>query len=194
MSDDPATLDSDDSGHGFGMSAAVEVFLGIGENVKGMHSRLTSMAKSLRYLRKSAPVPDSRGADGVVNEAGNPLLLDIGVPTQGTYWSVRKIVVGGLDIAALVDSDWVPLTVDGFAGVYVSGAISEVALKNPGNFNNLEDIASQFPGVAYYPKDALTVRPQEHLYVVVYGGTSGQQYVANANITIHSDAFPEAGE
>lgn len=189
MSDDPATLDSDGGG-GFSMSAAVEVFLGIGENVKGMAHGLGDLAHSLRYLRKSQPVPDSRGADGVVEEDGRPLLLDIGVPVQGTVWDVRKVVIGGADVATLDGDDWVANVIDGFAGLYISGALPEAALMNPGNMNNVADVAAAFPAIAYYPKESLIVRPQEHLYVVVYGGTSGTQYIANANFLIRSDAFP----
>lgn len=173
---------------GFSVSAAVEVVLGIGKSIDGMTGQIGGL---LRYLRKAAPILDSRGADAVQPDNTDPLLLDIGVPVQGTWWDVRKVVIGGNDIAAFSDDAWSVNAPDGFAGLYVSGALPESALLNPGNMNNLGDWAASFPAVAYYPKESLQVRPQEHLYVVIYGGAVGQQYIANANISIYHDAYPE---
>ena len=179
------------SGFEFGISAAIDVVMGLGASVNGMTKSTRDL---LAYLRRSEPVIDRRAADGIVDSDGDPLLLDIGTPIQGTFWEVRKVMVGGLDVAAFSDDAWGALTVDGFAGLYVSGAISEIALKNPGNGVNLQDFAPSLPSVGYYPSGAFDVKANEHVYVVVYGGTVGQQYVANANIRIFNTAYPDPSE
>ena len=49
----------------------------------------------------------------------------------------------------------------------------------------------QLPNVSYYGTGALYVRPNEHLFAVIFAGTAGQTYVANAFARVYQDRVLE---
>lgn len=103
------------------------------------------------------------------------LVFDQGGPQQGLFWYVRNLVVGGLNPA---------VAANGTADVFV------MAGQPPGITDDLtslglsdwRDRAAALPSVAYYASGQLALRMNERLYVIITGGTSGQQYIAAASI------------
>ncbi len=102
-------------------------------------------------------------------------VLDLGTPSQGTFWEVRRIVTGGLDVTTLAD---------GSAGLYLSGSPTV----NGAGLNNAEDWAPFLPSIKRYGPGALYVRSSEHVFLVVSGATAGQTYVSHALCRVYTTA------
>ena len=103
-------------------------------------------------------------------------VLDLGTPSQGTFWEVRKVVVGGMDFT---------VDVFGSAGLYLSGSPSVAA----SGLNNAEDWSAFLPSIKHYATGALYVRASEHLFLVVVNATAGQTYVANARARVYGSTI-----
>jgi hypothetical protein len=131
----------------------------------------------LKRLEKNTPVDYGVATSGVFPAAGN-LVLALGTPDQGTYWDVEAVCVGGTDLN---------VAAAGTAGLYVVASPPLPGAPSPGMIN-LADRSTGLPNVAFYGRRDVIVNDQEYLLLVVFGGTVGQQYVANASLSVFNVA------
>ena len=122
-------------------------------------------------LQTGTPSYYSPSASATANASGQAI-LDLGSPDQGTYWEVMSVVVGGVDYTT---------TAAGTAGLYISAGNSA---SSAGGMTNLIDFATALPNSAFYSTRQVWVNDQEHLLLIVNGGTSGQLYVASAAASV----------
>jgi hypothetical protein len=104
---------------------------------------------------------------GTFPAAGN-LVLDLGSVPLGRVWQVRRIVVGGVSVLTAAA---------GAAYVFAQGAPPVDV-----NITNCVDIFATLPRGNTYGTHQLFLLATEHLYVVVNGGTPGQQYAAASRV------------
>ena len=137
-----------------------------------------------RRDRDAASIPaDYQNAAGGVYPASGTLVLNLGSPDLGSFWNVRRIIVGGSDITS---------TPAGAAWVFVQGSPPNQAGANP-SIAQVADIVGQsgnavpttFPQRSTYATHVLSVDATEYLYVVITGGTAGTQYVASAKLEVY---------
>lgn len=137
----------------------------------GSMSKMTSAITAGQRRPPAQPVFGRTVATGLAPASG-PLILrfPLAGPDQGHFWYVRNIVIGGLSEATVAA---------GTAGIYVSASAlnSQPTLAAIG-LGDLRDRASSFPAVAFYGRGELPLRLNEELFIIISGGTSGQQYVA----------------
>lgn len=160
---------------GLSLDADLKVSLDL---LGGSVKRLAEQQERANQLVQQAGLlqPSSRTetAADVCGSTGT-LVLDLGGPAQGRLWDVRRIVVGGatrLTAAA------------GTADVFVSAAGK---LQQPGSLLDWADEAATMPLMATYGAAELALRYPEHLFIVINGGTSTQQYLAAARVVDHMD-------
>ena len=122
-------------------------------------------------LQRGTPVDYQAIGSGAVDDGGDPLVIDLGRPDSGTRWEVSSCIVGGIDVT---------VAAAGSAGLYVGGFPT---LAGAG-LTNLADFTTYLPNKAYYGTRQLVVNDQEHLFVIITGGTANQTYVAQASATV----------
>jgi len=153
-----------------GLELWASIGIGIGKSLDDFREELR---RTRINLQKNTPVNYMGIAAGVYPASGN-LILNLGSPDAGTFWEVRHITIGGNDVNVVAA---------GTAGVYVSGT----TVQSGGILSN-RDYTGYLPNVAYYGTHQFVVANQEWLLVVIFGGTPGQQYAANAHLEIFPDA------
>jgi hypothetical protein len=158
-----------------GLKVWADLGVSIGSAVEQQTRNMNSL---LAKLERWTPVDYVAIASGVFPASGN-LVLNLGSPDQGTYWEVMSCAAGGTDVN---------VTAAGTGGLYVSGFTPTTGTTASAGMTGLVDRASSFPNVAFYGTRQLLVQDQEYLYLVIFGGTPGQTYVANANVTVYNVA------
>ena len=166
---------SDHDEPGFDIRAAFEVAVGLGNQLS---ASVEQQKKLVAKLNATTPIMHRPATSAICPTPTASFAMDLGTPSQGTFWEVRKVVVGGIEVTTAAA---------GSAGLYLSGSPTV----NGAGLNNVEDYAASLPNVGYYGAGALYVRPNEHLFVVVFGGTAGQIYVANAFARIYQETSTE---
>jgi hypothetical protein len=154
-----------------GLKIVANLGVTIGKSVDRMTS---SVDRLMRRLQQNTPI-DYGGAQSGTFPASGDLILSFGSPDAGTRWEVTNVVVGGTDLN---------ITAVGTAGLYVSSFVPLPGQPNPAGTAGAADIAKSLPNVAFYGTRQLVVNDQEYLYLVVFGGSSGQIYVANFSATV----------
>lgn len=152
--------------------SGLKVWAKVGVELGNSVEKMTKTYNDWYKLQFNTPVDYQTFASGVFPSTGN-LLLNLGKPDQGTYWEVHTVVVGG--------TDW-NVTANGSAGLYVSGVPGVTGM------NLSRDYTSVLPNAATYGTRVLLVKDGEYLYLSIFGGTSGQTYVANACMTVYKTA------
>jgi len=129
-------------------------------------------------LNRNVPVTYRNVSSGTF-VTGQPLMLNFGGPDQGTMWELQCLAVGGTDIN---------VTAAGIFGLYVSGYVNKGV--SPG-LGSLVDGASAsvggtvvLPFTETYGGRQIVVNDSENLYVIIYNGTNGQNYVANIQVQV----------
>ena len=127
-------------------------------------------------LRTQVPIDYKPKANCIIPASGNPTAMGFGGPEAGFYWLVRRLVVGGLTWGT---------SAAGTAEVYVTA--SEVTAVLRGLTDLVDEASGATPAI---PRGLLLRAPDqarapEKLYVVIVGGTIGQQYAGNAQIEVH---------
>jgi hypothetical protein len=162
-----------------GIQVGLDLCVQIGKQLDRMDRHYAELNER---LQRFTPVDYGLDAAGVVSGT-NPLVLALGSPDMGTYWEVESCFVGGTDQN---------VTAAGSAGLYVAATLPTVsasgALIGHGGTVNISDRAATLPNPAFYGRRDIVVFSQEWLYVVVVGGTAGQQYVANASVSSYNVA------
>jgi len=99
--------------------------------------------------------------------ASGSLFLDLGTPESGRFWELALVGIGGTEITD---------TRAGSAGLYI---VSSITNSTTGGMINLGDRAATLPNVAFYSRGQFPVQANEHLVLVIFGGTAGQIYAGN---------------
>lgn len=161
-----------DTDPGFDLRAVFDFAVEVGSK---LDANLEAQKRLYRKLNDRTPIMHRPTVAGICPSPTASFTLDLGTPSQGTFWEVRKVVVGGTELNTAAA---------GTAGLYLSGSPSV----NGAGLNNAEDYAASLPSVGYYGTGALYVRANEHLFLVIFAGTAGQTYVANAFCRIYQEA------
>ena len=159
-----------------GLKLWANVGLEIGRTVEELGRKVSSLEKQ---LQKSAPVEYQTVSAGTF-ATGVPLVLNLGSPDQGTTWEVHSFAIGGTEANVTATGTW---------GLYVSG-LAQLAGAGLGNLLDVgRGISStDMPYAAHYGTRQVQVSDQENLFAIVFGGTNGQTYVANAQMTVFNVA------
>ena len=167
--------DSEPTETAFDIRAVFDVAV---EMRSSLDESIANQKRLLRQLSEATPIMYRPTASAQCPTPSASFVLDLGTPSQGTFWEVRKVVVGGMDFTT---------TAAGTAGLYLSASPTVFG----SGLNNAEDYASSLPSVGYYATGALYVRPSEYLFLVVFNATAGQTYVANGFCRVYSDTVVE---
>ena len=155
------------------LAASISAFIDTGRTLTERMDKLTKQNEALwRRLQAETPVQNNQAASGVFPSSGN-LVLTLGTPDRGTFWEVQSVVAGGTDVN---------VSAAGKAGLYVTASPGAIGL------NNCHDFASTLPNVGFYGGRQLYVNDGEQLYLVIFGGSAGQTYVANVSYTVFNVA------
>lgn len=102
-------------------------------------------------------------------------------PDLGHFWYVRNITVGGLSPT---------VTAAGRCDVYViaGGTPMNGAGLTALGLADWRDESLTLPNVAFYGRGELPLRRGETIFLVVSGGTAGQQYAASGQIEDYEEA------
>jgi len=151
-----------------GLKIWAKVGVELGEQVKKQQALTTALWKKLQW---ATPVITRQVASGVCPSSGT-LVLNLGSPDQGTRWTVHSFAVGGTDIN---------VTATGKFGLYVNGYLTSSFSPGMGSLVDGAEWGAtpDMPYTNQYGSDQIIVNDQENLYVVIFGGTSGQTYIAN---------------
>ena len=122
-----------------------------------------------RAIERNTPVFGNNVSAGVV-VSGVPLVLDLGSPDSGTFWELNSFAIGGTEIDVTAAGKW---------GLYVSSVVS-VAGAGLANCADVGVVSSTaMPFATNYSTGQLIVHENEHVFAIIFSGTTGQQYVAN---------------
>lgn len=157
-----------------GPGVFVELAAKLDAHIGAIHDLSKELRRPRRPLPPAQPVFGRVRASVVVGSSGVAVLrFDQSGPTQGYFWYVRSLVIGGLS----------PSTVAaGTADVYVvaGGSVAEIATLAGLGLSDWRDHSASLPSVTFYGRGELPLRFNEHLSIVLSGATNGQQYVAAA--------------
>ena len=159
------------------LTSGIEMFIDVGLNLgKQVEESGRATRRLLDRLEGNTPVDYSTATSGVYPSSGT-MMLTFGSPDQGTFWEVESVAVGGGDQN---------VAIAGTAGLYISGYIPTIS-GSPG-MSSMIDQATSLPNVGFYGGRQCLVQDQESLVLVIFGGTPGTQYIANAQITVYNNA------
>ena len=156
-----------------GLKVWAKVGVQLGEQVK---KQAETNEKLWRRLQWGTPVITRQVASGVFPSTGN-LVIQLGSPDNGTRWTIHSFAVGGVDIST---------TATGKFGLYISGYVNSGyspgmgALVDGAEWGATPDM----PYTNQYGSDQIIVNDSENIYVVIFGGTPGQTYMANICATV----------
>lgn len=168
-------IEAEVSGAIAGLGAKLDLSIG---SIDKLGNRLERQLKKI----PAQPVFGRVRGTAIADSSGFALIrFDQPGPTQGFFWYVRSLSIGGLSPS---------VTAAGSADVYV------IAGQPPAQADDLlslglsdwRDRATTLPSPAFYGSGELVLRMNENLYVIVTGGTNLQQYVAAASIEIYEEA------
>lgn len=147
--------------------------------LKGIHAGIDHLANSEKIKqakrdRLAASVSNySYGQTGKY-ASGSNLVLDLGAPALGTWWQIRRVVIGAPTITS---------SRTGTAYLYISG--------NPpadAGISNVADFYSALPSFKTYGTHQQVATGTEHVWVVIVGGTNAALYSAEIKV----EAFDES--
>jgi hypothetical protein len=151
----------------------LKVWLKVGVELgKSLDEQTASSRQLWRALQANTPVDYASQQSGVAVTA-TPLVLNFGSPDQGTFWEVMSVALGGQEEN---------ITAAGTAGLYVVGSPTLLGA----GMANLADFAPTMPNAGFYGTHQLVVNDSEYLIAVIFGGTNGQTYMGNAQVTVYS--------
>lgn len=157
-----------------GAEAAAEVDLGplaIFFDIAAGIKKLGDEAEAERRRKESLIPGETQAVDqGLYPSAGN-LVLDLGSAPPGRVWQVRRLTIGGV----LATS-----TPTGSAFAYVRGQPPS-DLSTIGVVDSWPSFSNGAQG-STYGTHQLWIPAAAHLFIVITGGTPGQQWVAEAQI------------
>ena len=138
----------------------------IHDDVKKLRKELAPFQSSDLYFNNSIVYST---AAGVVN------FIDLGHPAAGSWWQIRNLTIGGTDITQ---------TPAGVGWVLIQ---ANQPTNNPSLIAVSDWTKAALPQTAFYGTHELVCDQYAHVYVLITGGTNGQQYVAS----MFAEVFPE---
>lgn len=177
--DTPAPLDVNGDRPVSGVNLSASLALKIGKAADDMSAAAARVGQMARALERNTPVDSARTASGVF-VTGTPLVLDFGTPDYGTFWEVGSWAVGGTEVNVTVNASHVGLYTSGVASLAAAG------LANCVGFAQNPTASLTLPLVDYVSPGQITVNDGEHLFAIVFGGSNGLTYVANAQVRVFS--------
>ena len=166
----PSVLDEIRSG----IQVMMDLSVSIGKQAEQAAATHRSL---LARLDANTPIDYSTTTAGTYPSSGG-LVLSLGSPDQGTYWEVQSVACGGTDQN---------VTTAGSAGLYISSFVPQSSSQSVG-MTSLIDQATTLPNFGFYGGRQLLVQDQESLFLIIWSGTAGQQYQANAQMAVFNAA------
>lgn len=159
-------------GSGFGLGAIAQLAISVGR----LCDRIDRQQKRWEQYERSVPA-DYQNAKALTysTAAGTVNAMSLGRPELGQWWQVRRIIVGGSDITTAPA---------GTAWVFVQGSNPGASGANPNVAQAADVTTGTFPQRAFYGTHQLVVTQNEHLWIVITGGTNNTQYVASAKYEV----------
>lgn len=148
------------------------------------NKHLDRIAKREAQRYAGLPLDQSHAQVFNVPVGGGNVIASLGKPEQGRVWQVRRLIAGGLTATTAA------------AGTLYF--FRQGAPPTDLNMPNLVDFAgppgSAMPVVAFYSTHQFIVRPNEHVWGVLVGGTANQQYVAAIQVEDWDESAFNASE
>jgi hypothetical protein len=152
-----------------GIKVWAKIGVELGESIR----KQTEVNERLwRRLQFGTPVRTVQVASGVYPSSGN-LVLNLGSPDTGAYWNIRSFSIGGTDVNVTAAGKF-GLYISGFSAPGFSPGMSSL-IDGGGTYGG----ADQMPYSENYGNDSFRCHDGESVYVVIFGGTAGQTYIAN---------------
>ncbi len=139
---------------------------GIQASLDDMSERMARAHAAEVDYQLHGPVQVSMRRAQVSDAAGDTLLLDLGGPSWGRLWEVRRIVVGGATWSSVVGGTAQILT-------------SSTADATPA-LTDVVDDAAALPSRAFYSSGQVVLRNPQRLVIVVLAPTATTTYAAGA--------------
>lgn len=167
---------------GYVAQLAAKVDLHVGSTEK--------LAKELRRSQRrppAQPVFGRTGGTGTYDSTAGYLAIRCAQrgPDQGHFWYIRNIVVGGLTPS---------LAVAGRGDVYITatglqnmGSLAAIGMQD---WRDWANFASGVAQTAFYGRGEMPLRHNEKIFMVITGGTNGQQYA----VEVQYEDFAEGVE
>ena len=152
-----------------GLKVWAKIGVELGESVKKLNETNERLWRKLQF---GTPVLTRQVAAGTA-ATGQKLVLSLGGPDQGTYWNIRNFAIGGNDVNVAAAGTF-GLYISGFTAPNYSPGMGAL-VDGGGTYGG----ADTMPYSENYGNDSLRVLEGENVYVVINGGTNGQQYIAN---------------
>lgn len=150
---------------------------GVATSVERLSARTDDLARAVS-LSTVRPRPVPLDASAIADANGNALLVFDACPTARS-WHLMRLTVGGVTWATAAA---------GAALTFVTSA-QPTSPEAPVPLVSVVAEAATMPSVSYYGEKGhqVPLAPRERLVILITGGTSGQEYVARAQI----DDFPQ---
>lgn len=140
---------------------SLKTLVGIAASLDGIQQQLSRLRRYEEAYQFGAVEIALRGA-GQSSSGGATLAIDLGGPSYGRLWQIRRVAIGG----ALWTS-----TVAGSALIVVSP--NQVTAPP---MSDVADQAATLPNVGFYSTGQLIVRHPNHLFVVILTPTVSTVY------------------
>lgn len=154
-------------------SSMLRLFASIDAHLSALHS--DADRREARWLQLASDISRVAPQRNSATIYETPQSIGLGGPQQGRVWSVQSITVGGITPATVAA---------GTADVIQSPSDP---LQTAVDLTSWRDHADELPLTGFYTTREIELRSPDQLWVVVNGGTDGQQYVAVAWVLDYQD-------
>ena len=154
---------------------SLHALAGIKASIDGMTARLDKVLAAQDDYQRHGPVQLSMRAAQVSNAAGDAIVFDLGGPSYGRLWEVRRLVIGGATWSSVV-------------GGTALVTISSTSSADPA-LTDVMDQAGSLPSPAFYSSGQAVLRNPQRLIVVILSPTASTTYsTAGAGFDVPDEA------
>lgn len=132
-------------------------------SIDGLAKQVNRLVALEEQYQTRGPVQVPLRASGTSPSSG-AFILDLGGPSYGRLWEVRRLIIGG--------NNW-GSTVGGRADVIISSTRPSL---NARNLADIVDEAVSLPSRAFYSSGQVVLRSPDRLYVVIANPTASTAY------------------
>ena len=153
---------------------SLNAIAGLGASFDGMATEL----KKWRNLEKAyqfGSVEVALRGSGVVDSNGDTLIIDLGGPTYGRLWQLRRIIIGGVTWDTMV----------GGAALVVQSA-NQPSVEPP--LPDIADSVASLPSNGFYSTGQVIIRHPNHLFVLITGPDETVNYSVGGQATDMPDS------
>lgn len=132
---------------------SLQAIAGLGASLDSM----TTALKALRQVEKAyqfGSVEVALRGSGVADSAGDTLIIDMGGPSHGRLWQLRRIAIGGVTWDTMV----------GGSALIIQSA-NQPSKKPP--LPDIADAVASLPTNGFYSTGQVIVRHPNHLFVII---------------------------